>query len=133
MSEIVTALKALQLGARYDNFRSDGALARAASITNKHSVDDSKSLFVPALFISGSLVSANVTIKLDDEPLIATTKIAPIELDGQLLEINRWVEDHIKVDITNNDDSERVYSYTFPYLEISTNQKANLMKALGVL
>ncbi len=133
MQDIIAGLRAKEAGASFDNFHGDGAIVAGASFAKTHQVREGKSIFVSFVVISGSLVSSEFEMTFDKMPILKSTQIAPIDLDGVRLFVNRWVDREIKVTATNADASDRVLSYTIPYMEIEVRQKDQVLKAIEVI
>lgn len=135
--DVEQVIKVRKIGGRFTHYSSEQIMGVADSATAKHSkifqLKAGLSSLLLDLSIATSCVSGSFSIYYDGKPIIVNTVLFPLALETTPLLIGEWLEDELKVNAENEEDSERILQYMVRAIEISTAHKDEIENVLGAI
>lgn len=108
----------LGYGVDFDDLSSDFVIESNKKYEDLFQIPNTQKFFIRDFTIFSSGVRGKLEIKIDGRIIFKTTTILPPYLQAIPLNINEFAEDNVEVSVSNQENIDRVVSYTFRILRI---------------
>lgn len=135
--DVAQVVKIKRIGGRFTHYSRDVILGVGGSSTAKDSkifkITKGISSFLMDLSVATSCVSGKFAAYRDNNPIIVNNVLFPLALETTPLIIGEWLEDELRIEVENTEESERILQYMFTAIEITTSERDTIMEVLGAL
>lgn len=135
--DVEQVVRIKRIGGRFIHYSRDVILGLVDSSTSKDSkifkLKAGMSSFLMDLSVATSCVSGKFAAYRDGNPIIVNDVLFPLALETTPLIIGEWLEDELKIEVENVEESERILQYMFRAIEITTSERDTIMEILGRL